>query len=277
MLANDADADNDALTAAVVGPLSHGSVSLNADGSFTYTPAANYFGPDSFTYKANDGAADTSVATVSINVTPVNDAPTAGAGGPYSVNAGGSVSVSAAGADVEDGPLNYVWDLDNDGAFETAGQTVPFSAALIGGPAVKTINVRVTDGGGLSATASATVNVNSVGHRVCVLYDQTKAHKGGSTIPIKLKLCDASGASLSAQNIVVTAAGTRLASHDAWGEAEDAGHANPDMNFRFTMFDPATPGYIFNLQTNGLATGVYQLGFYVGTDPTVYAVQFHIR
>ena len=33
-----------------------GSVTLNADGSFTYTPAANYNGPDSFTYKANDGA-----------------------------------------------------------------------------------------------------------------------------------------------------------------------------------------------------------------------------
>lgn len=49
------------------------------------------------------------------------------------------------------------------------------------------------------------------------------------------------------------------------------------MNFRFTMFDPATPGYIFNLKTTGLATGVYQLGFYVGSDPTVYTVQFQIK
>jgi len=277
VLSNDTDADNDALTAAIVGSPAHGSVTLNADGSFVYTPAADYFGPDSFTYKANDGAIDTSVATVSIIVTPVNDAPTASAGGPYSVNAGGSVYVSATGADDEAGHLAYAWDLDNDGAFETAGQTVPFSAAHISGPAVKTINVRVTDGGGLSATASATVNINKVSYGVCALYDQTKAHRSGSTIPVKLQLCDASGANLSAQNIVLTAIGTRLISPDAWGEAEDAGQANPDMNFRFTTFDTATPGYIFNLQTKGLATGVYHLGFYIGSDPTIYTVQFQIR
>jgi len=46
---------------------------LNADGSFTYTPNANYCGPDSFTYKANDGTADSNIATVSIDVTCVND------------------------------------------------------------------------------------------------------------------------------------------------------------------------------------------------------------
>ncbi len=277
VLANDTDADADALTAALVGTPSHGSVVLNADGSFAYTPAADYFGPDSFTYKASDGAAETRVATVSINVTPVNDAPTADAGGPYSVTEGGSVNVSAAGADDEPGALEYAWDLDGDGAFETAGQTVPFSAALITGPAVKTVSVRVTDGGGLSATASAIVNVNDLGYRVCALYDQTKAHRSGSTVPVKLKLCDESGANLSAPNVVLTAVGTRLVSPDAWGEVEDAGQANADTNFRFTMFDPATPGYIFNLQTKGLATGVYQLGFHVGADPAVYTVQFQIR
>jgi len=84
-------------------------------------------------------------------------------------------------------------------------------------------NVRVSDGGGLSATASATVNVNKVSYGVCALYDQTKAHRSGSTIPVKLQLCDASGANLSAQNIVLKAMGTRLISPDAWGEVEDAG------------------------------------------------------
>ena len=42
----------------------HGTLTLNADGSFTYTPAANYNGTDSFTYKANDGSADSNAATV---------------------------------------------------------------------------------------------------------------------------------------------------------------------------------------------------------------------
>src|SRR5262249_49932192 len=48
---------------------------LNADGSFSYTPAANYNGTDTFTYKANDGAADSNIATVTITINPVNDAP----------------------------------------------------------------------------------------------------------------------------------------------------------------------------------------------------------
>ena len=44
-------------------------MTLNADGSFTYTPNANFNGTDSFTYKANDGTADSNVATVTITVT----------------------------------------------------------------------------------------------------------------------------------------------------------------------------------------------------------------
>src|SRR5205085_998216 len=55
----------------------HGALTLNPNGSFSYTPAANYNGPDSFTYKANDGTADSNIATVSITVNAVNNAPAA--------------------------------------------------------------------------------------------------------------------------------------------------------------------------------------------------------
>src|SRR5439155_9811380 len=55
----------------------HGSLTLNSNGSFSYTPAANYSGTDNFTYKANDGQADSAVATVTINIGGVNDAPVA--------------------------------------------------------------------------------------------------------------------------------------------------------------------------------------------------------
>src|SRR5437879_5974214 len=79
VLANDSDVDGDPLTALIVVGPAHGSVTLNATGSFTYTPAANYNGPDSFTYKANDGAADSAAATVSLTVVHVNHAPVAAA------------------------------------------------------------------------------------------------------------------------------------------------------------------------------------------------------
>src|SRR5262249_8157276 len=77
VLTNDGDVDGDRLSAVLVSGPAHGSLALNADGSFTYTPDANYNGADSFSYKANDGSADSNVATVSINVAPVNDAPVA--------------------------------------------------------------------------------------------------------------------------------------------------------------------------------------------------------
>ena len=77
VLINDTDVEGDALTAILVSNPSHGSLTLNANGSFTYTPAANYNGSDSFTYKPNDGTVDGNTATVNIHVTAVNDAPIA--------------------------------------------------------------------------------------------------------------------------------------------------------------------------------------------------------
>jgi hypothetical protein len=55
VLANDTDADGDPLTAALITPPNHGSLTLNSDGSFDYTPDTNYDGLDSFTYQAFDG------------------------------------------------------------------------------------------------------------------------------------------------------------------------------------------------------------------------------
>ena len=77
MLGNDTDVDSATLTAALVSGPSNGALSLNADGSFSYTPNADFNGTDSFTYLANDGALDSNTATVNITVNAVNDAPVA--------------------------------------------------------------------------------------------------------------------------------------------------------------------------------------------------------
>ena len=75
VLINDSDVDGDALDAVLVSDVSNGALTLNADGSFTYTPNADFNGSDSFTYKANDGTADGNTVTVDITVNAVNDAP----------------------------------------------------------------------------------------------------------------------------------------------------------------------------------------------------------
>ncbi|MCP4846168.1 MAG: tandem-95 repeat protein, partial [Actinomycetia bacterium] len=76
VLANDFDEEGDPLTAILVsGPTKAASFTLNADGSFNYTPIADFSGTDSFTYRADDGTAGSNVATVTINVANVNDVP----------------------------------------------------------------------------------------------------------------------------------------------------------------------------------------------------------
>src|SRR5439155_13819307 len=63
VLSNDTDLDGDALAAVPVATTTHGSLTLNANGSFTYTPVSNYFGADSFTYRASDGVANSGIET----------------------------------------------------------------------------------------------------------------------------------------------------------------------------------------------------------------------
>src|SRR5439155_1338659 len=55
VLSNDTDVDGDSLSVAIYTQGAHGAVTPNADGTLRYAPAANYFGPDSFTYTASDG------------------------------------------------------------------------------------------------------------------------------------------------------------------------------------------------------------------------------
>ncbi len=68
LLTNDTDVEGSPLTAVKVADPDHGTLSLNPNGSFTYTAEVGFTGPDTFTYKANDGTADSNVATVTITV-----------------------------------------------------------------------------------------------------------------------------------------------------------------------------------------------------------------
>jgi CSLREA domain-containing protein len=69
------DVDSASLSFIIVTPPAHGSFGATTAPNLTYTPTANYNGPDSFTFKINDGSADSNIATVSITVNAVNDAP----------------------------------------------------------------------------------------------------------------------------------------------------------------------------------------------------------
>src|SRR5690606_26647650 len=67
VLENDSDLDGDSLTASLVTGPQHGTLEFAADGTFTYTPNADFNGIDGFSYRVNDGSMDSGVAAVTIN------------------------------------------------------------------------------------------------------------------------------------------------------------------------------------------------------------------
>lgn len=96
VLGNDARGDSTSLTAALASGPSHGTLELSADGSFVYQPAANYSGADAFTYTAQDSNGGRTSATVTLTVSPVNDAPVS-APDAYSTFDGQALVVAAPG------------------------------------------------------------------------------------------------------------------------------------------------------------------------------------
>ncbi len=160
-----ADVDLDAVTFILASNGSKGSVVINdvVTGAYTYTPNANASGSDSFTFVTNDGTLDSTPATVSVTITPVNDAPTAA-----SATITATINTQSAGVtpDVTD------VDLANEGdsyTFAIASQATNGTASIVGNQLVYTPNAdytgtdsftfTATDSGGLSVTGTANVDV----------------------------------------------------------------------------------------------------------------------
>ncbi|HZN35961.1 MAG TPA: Ig-like domain-containing protein [Pirellulaceae bacterium] len=130
VLDNDSDPDGNPLTAIVVSQPQHGTLTLAANGSFVYTPDDDFEGTDGFSYKANDGHADSTVAAVTITVNPVNDAPVAAANS-FTTPQNTQLTIDAPGVlagdtDVDEDTLTATvitdpdhgtLDLESDGSF----------------------------------------------------------------------------------------------------------------------------------------------------------------
>lgn len=151
------------------------------------------------------------------------------------------------------------------------GSSANGSSLDTSGVGTMSFTVNATDIAGNSA--SSTVNY-TVGYGVEALFDQTKVHKSGSTVPIKIRLVDANGANVSTPALLPHAISVIQVSIQASTEFGDAGNSNPDFDFRY---DADLGGYIFNLQTTGFGTGTYVLNFTAGSPQPVYSVGFQIR
>ena len=178
------------------------------------------------------------------------------------------------------------------GPIANNGGPTPTHAPLLGSPAIDAVPIAdctdaygtpiATDQRGVARPQGAACDIGSVeliqrSYNVCLLYDSTKTFNGGSTVPIKLQLCDSSGNDLSSSSITLHATSITKTSTSTSGSVQDSGTANPDNDFRFDSTLGATGGYIFNLSTKGLATGTYNLNFTVTGDSFVYAGPFQVK
>lgn len=166
VLVNDSDPDGDALSASVVNGPTHGSLTLEANGTFRYTPDPNYNGPDSFTYAATDPAGQSATATVDLTVASVNDPPIA--------------ADDVASTDEDQAVIVNV--RANDSSGPDAGEALTVQATTPPGHGTVTLNTdgtvtytpnanfngsdqftyTLSDGNGGTATGTVTVTVNAV-------------------------------------------------------------------------------------------------------------------
>ena len=227
VLANDTDADGDTLEASLEAGPAHGIVTLNADGSFAYTPTADYNGPDEFTYRVNDGSAASDIASVAITVSAVNDAPVAH-GDAYQVDQGSTLTVVSPGvlgndsdvdgdtlqASLEARPAHGTLTLNADGSF-----TYTPSADYTGSDA---FSYKANDGSADSSATTVELTVRPVyvftGFAAPINNHLPNGARAGQTIPVKYRLTAPDGTPISDP-----ASFSRLTSQQGGGLCNTAG------------------------------------------------------
>ncbi|TWT97586.1 Peptidyl-prolyl cis-trans isomerase A precursor [Botrimarina colliarenosi] len=214
VLANDVDVDGDTLTATVVTGPTHGTLTFNADGSFVYTPAANYFGPDSFTYSVTDGVTVSDPVTVSLTVNSVNDNPTV-TDDTYTVSEDGTLTVAVGegvlandsdidstvlGVTVVTGPAKGTLTLNADGSF-----TYTPNADFFG---TDTFTYRTSDGAGGMNDGQVTINVTGTPDSPVAVDDSFDAPNDGTPTTLNVLANDTDPDGTSSHKITSVTTGS---------------------------------------------------------------------
>ena len=188
------DVEGQELTYTVVSGPAHGVLGGSAP-NLTYTPHANFNGPDSFTFKANDGSVDSAVATVSIGVAPVNDVPVANAQS-VATNEDSAKAVTLSGSDVEGQALTYsVVAGPAHGALSgTAPNLVYTPSANFNGP--DSFTFKAIDGSAESPPATVSISVAAV-NDAPVAHGQSVTTPPGTATAVRLLATDAEGGQLT--------------------------------------------------------------------------------
>ncbi len=240
VLANDSNGGSGTLSVTGVTQGAHGTVTLNANGTLTYTPQANYFGPDSFGYTLSNGTG-TAGGTVNVTVTGVNDAPVA-------VNDSGFITaLDTARTFAPSALLGNDSDVDgNPLMIASVGAASGGTVALVDGNVVFTPNAGYSGPASFDYTASdgsggqdsATVSLTVLAANTApVAADDTASASGSTVIAVLGNDSDADGGTLSISGFTQPLHGTlTLNPNNTFTYLPTAGYTGPD-NFTYTLAD----------------------------------------
>jgi len=158
------DVDGDPLTFALASYVGNGSVTVNPDGTFNYTPGLNENGTDSFTYTVSDGQGGSTTQTVNVTINPINDAPVAGnevASGNEDTPIAGNVSDSTSDVD-GDSLIHSVTVNPNNGTVAMTGGGAFTYTPNLNFNGTDAFQYTVSDGNGGTDTAVVSLTVNAV-------------------------------------------------------------------------------------------------------------------
>lgn len=219
VLANDTDAEGNGLNAVEITSVTHGTLTLNANGSFTYVHDGTETTSDSFTYLANDGSDDGNIVTVSIAINPVNDAPVALADS-YSVNEGASLNIPAGtgvlsnDTDAEASPLNATKVSDPAHGTLTLNPNGSFIYTHDGSETNSdSFTYKPNDGASDGNTVTVTITINPVNDAPVAVADAYSLNEGGTlAVPAATGVLandsDAEGSVITAVLVTTTIHGT---------------------------------------------------------------------
>lgn len=222
VLGNDSDSDGNPLhtVSEAKSTTAGGTVAIHADGTFTYTPTANFNGTDTFTYTVKDGTStvnDSALGTVTMTVTPVNDAPTLSVVTENTGAANGAVKITISYGDVDDATLTSTTPVPLHGGY----------ASTIDGPLITDFVVGTHT---VETSSGATPNV--------AYYIPNPALPGTDTLTFTLT--DASGASVTKTAVIEVAAPSEPVNHAPTLEVstEPTGASNGAVKVTLTFSDP---------------------------------------
>ncbi len=169
------DVDDDPFSFVQISDPVHGVLTGTAP-NLTYTPDENYFGPDSFTFRTNDGVEDSALATITITVNSVNDQPI-GDDKNVVTDEDTSLVITLTGSDVEDAPLSFVYTQPAHGTVSGTGSDVTYTPdENYFGP--DSFTFVVNDGLIDSEIATVTITVNPIPDVPVAAADEYQVYEG---------------------------------------------------------------------------------------------------